>query len=228
MNIVEMKNITKSFGSGLSKVEAIKNVQFTAAGGELLAVVGPSGSGKSTFLEIIGGLLTPDSGILTIDGQNYHDLSGNQMEKMRLDKIGFILQGYNLVPYLTIREQFELVEHIKRTPNMDRSAFAEVLDGLDIDTILDKYPADLSGGQRQRAAIARAIYVDPKLILADEPTASLDSQRAFEVMKIFKDLTRLTGKTVIVVTHDTRLEKFVDQIYTITDGILQQGKVKED
>lgn len=224
MTAILMQQINKTYGHDISQVQALKKINFQAEFGQLIGVVGPSGSGKSTFLEIVGGLLTPSAGTIQIDNQSYHDLSAAAREKLRLNKIGFVLQSYNLVPYLTIQEQFELVNRVKKTPNMNRDTFHQVIERLQIEPLLDKYPDALSGGQQQRAAIARALYANPQIILADEPTASLDSQKAFEVMNIFCDLAHSTNKVIIVVTHDTRLEKYVDQLYNINDGQIKLVK----
>ncbi|MCO7127856.1 ABC transporter ATP-binding protein [Sporolactobacillus shoreicorticis] len=222
MHAIEMKHIIKSFGKGIGKVSALNDINFHADYGQLIAIVGPSGSGKSTFLAIAGGLLTPSSGEMMIENQTYHNSSAKDREQVRLNKIGFILQSYNLIPYLTVEEQFRLVDKVKRTPNLNPEHVQQIEKQLGIDDLRKKYPDELSGGQRQRVAVARALYADPKVILADEPTASLDSDRAFEVMRLFKELAHTTNKAIIVVTHDRRLAQFTDQIYEITDGRIQQ------
>ncbi|MCH4208731.1 ABC transporter ATP-binding protein [Bifidobacterium sp.] len=223
---IEMKAISKVYGGAGNQTQALQHVDFSASYGQLIAVVGPSGSGKSTFLEIAGGLQPPTAGSLAIDGHPYQGLSARKREELRLNSIGFVLQGYSLVPYLTVEEQFQLVRKVKRTPNLDRDTFARVLNRLGIDALLNQYPESLSGGQRQRAAIARSLYADPKIVLADEPTASLDTPRAFEVMEIFRDLAHALGKTIVVVTHDTRLERYVDALYSITDGVMRHESVR--
>ena len=218
MTAIIMQKINKIYGHDLSLVQALKDVDFQADLGQLVGVVGPSGSGKSTFLEIAGGLLTPTSGVITVAGQDYSHLSVTKREQLRLNKIGFVLQAYNLVPYLTVKEQFELVNHVKKTMNMANDQFQQIIQHLQIESLLNKYPADLSGGQQQRVAIARALYANPEIILADEPTAALDSARAFSVMETFRNLSNATAKAIIVVTHDLRLEKYVDKLYKINDG----------
>ncbi|MCI1241376.1 MAG: ABC transporter ATP-binding protein [Bifidobacterium subtile] len=222
---IEMKAISKAYGSAGNQTQALQHVDFSASYGQLIAVVGPSGSGKSTFLEIAGGLQPPTAGTLAIDGHPYQGLSAGKREELRLNSIGFVLQAYSLVPYLTVDEQFQLVRKVKRTPNLDQDTFARVLSRLGIDALLNKYPESLSGGQRQRVAIARSLYADPKIVLADEPTASLDSPRAFEVMEIFRDLAHSLDKTIVVVTHDTRLERYVDALYSITDGVMRRESI---
>lgn len=221
MAAIIMQKINKIYGHDLSLVQALKDVDFQADLGQLVGVVGPSGSGKSTFLEIAGGLLTPTSGVITVAGQDYSHLSVTKREQLRLNKIGFVLQAYNLVPYLTVKEQFELVNHVKKTRSMPHNQFQQIIQHLQIESLLNKYPADLSGGQQQRVAIARALYANPEIILADEPTAALDSARAFSVMETFRNLAHATTKAIIVVTHDLRLEKYVDKLYKINDGYMQ-------
>ena len=222
MRAIAMAHVTKTYGHGLSAVTALRNASFAADAGELIGVVGPSGSGKSTFLQIAGGLLTPTSGSVTIEGRAYHDLSVRQRERLRLNAIGFVLQAYSLVPYLTVNQQYQLVDKVKNTPNLPIERFHEITRGLGIDGLGHQYPGTLSGGQRQRVAIARALYADPRIILADEPTASLDSRHAFRVMETLQRLAHVTRKAIIVVTHDTRLERYADRLYTITDGALSE------
>ena len=217
---ISLEHVNKVYGRGSGQVTALDDIDFQARHGELVAIVGPSGSGKSTFLQVAGGLLTPDSGSVSIEDEAYGSLSNKQLERLRLNKIGFVLQAYNLVPYLRVSEQFALVNKVKRTPNMDADQFASVLARLGIESLLHQYPETLSGGQRQRVAIARALYANPAIVLADEPTASLDTERAYEVMQVFQEVAHATGKTIIVVTHDTRLERFTDDLYNITDGTM--------
>ena len=217
---IAMEHVNKVYGRGSGQVTALDDIHFEAGRGELVAIVGPSGSGKSTFLEVAGGLLQPDSGSVAIEGESYDNLSNKQLERLRLNKVGFVLQAYNLVPYLRVSEQFALVDKVKRTANMDSGQFKSVLQRLGIEALLHQYPETLSGGQRQRVAIARALYANPAIVLADEPTASLDTERAYEVMNVFHDVVHATGKTIIVVTHDTRLERFTDDLYNITDGTM--------
>lgn len=217
---LELHGISKSFGEKDTRVEVLHDISFAANYGEFVGIVGPSGSGKSTFLQILGGLQTPTTGKISVDGKAFESLSLRAREQLRLESIGFVLQAYSLVPYLSVSEQFELVRKVKATPNMPAEQFSQVLERLGITELLHKYPETLSGGQRQRVAIARALYADPQIVLADEPTAALDTERAFEVMEIFRDLAHSTGKAIVVVTHDTRLERYVDALYEITDGVL--------
>ncbi|MEE5987156.1 ABC transporter ATP-binding protein [Ligilactobacillus equi] len=217
---IKLTNINKYFGQGIAKVHVLKDLNFSAQAGELILILGPSGSGKSTFLTIAGGLQTPTSGQVAIEEQEIANLKGKQREQLRLNKIGFILQAYNLVPYLTVAQQFSLVDKVKKTPNIDAQAFQNILVQLDIQNLLHMYPDHLSGGQKQRVAIARALYANPEIILADEPTAALDSQRVTEVGNLLANLAHQQNKAIIVVTHDIRVEKFADKIYELQDGML--------
>ena len=220
MAAIELTNIDKSFGTGISRVAVLKDISFTADLGELSLILGPSGSGKSTLLTIMGGLQTPDKGTVLIDQQDLGELSSKQRDQLRLNKIGFVLQSYNLLPYLNIRDQFKLVDRIKRQGNLTAAALDHLLAELGIDQLLNQYPGELSGGQNQRVAIARALYTDPQIILADEPTAALDSNRVRVVGKILRQMAQDHRKAVIVVTHDMRLREFADHIYQLMDGRL--------
>lgn len=219
MAVLELKRASKIFGSGNTKVEAMKETDFTAEAGELIAFIGPSGSGKSTYLTVAGGLQTPTSGEVFINGTNITKLNEKQLSKVRLQEIGFVLQTSNLVPFLTVNKQMALIDRVKDN-NLQGEALENLYRTLDIESFQDRFPSDLSGGQRQRVAIAKAMYANPSIILADEPTASLDSDRAFEVMQLLRDTTTANNKTTIVVTHDTRLIDYCDKVYTITDGEL--------
>ena len=224
MPAIELKNIIKNFKTPTSDVEVLKNVNFSADAGSLSLVLGPSGSGKSTFLTSAGGIQTPTDGIVTTAGENLEQLSGKARDALRLDKIGFVLQSYNLVPYLTVGEQFKLVDKIKPKGNLSHAALSELLDDLGIANLVNQYPASLSGGQTQRVAIARALYPDPAIVLADEPTAALDSPRVAVVGQLLADLAHKHNKAIVVVTHDVRLEKFADRKFTLLDGKLREGE----
>ena len=224
MSVIELKNVSKSYGQGSAKGDALKDVDFEAQKGEVVLIEGPSGAGKSTFLTIAGALQKPTSGEVFIGGDNVTNYSPKQADALRLDKIGFVLQAYNLVPYLTVREQFILVDKVKKTGNLSKEALDGLLDELGISQLVNKYPKELSGGQQQRVAIARALYADPAIILADEPTASLDSEKVEEVGKLFKTLAKQKEKAIILVTHDLRLNKYSDKIYEMLDGRLSLKK----
>ena len=208
---------TKIFGEGSSKYVALENINFEAESGQLILVVGPSGSGKTTFLTIAGGLQTPTNGDVKINDSTINSLSKKQQTKLRLEKIGFILQSYNLVPFLTVEEQFKFVDKLKKQ-NLTEQKLHELLSDLGLLELLKKYPNQLSGGQKQRVAIARALYTDPDYILADEPTAALDTDRSMKVIELLRDLAHKRNKIIIVVTHDLRLKDMADKVYQIIDG----------
>ncbi|MDC2829609.1 ABC transporter ATP-binding protein [Limosilactobacillus mucosae] len=217
MTAIELKNINKDYGTGISKVQVLSDVSFKAHSGELSLVLGPSGSGKSTFLTIAGGLQRPTSGQVLIDGQDISQFSEKQRDEIRLNQIGFVLQSYNLLSYLSVADQFALVDRVHKG-NLSSERLEKLLQELGIDQLVNKYPDELSGGQNQRVAIARALYTDPAIILADEPTAALDSERVKVVGRLMKEMAKRYDKAVVVVTHDLRLKDFADRIYQIMDG----------
>ena len=221
MSVLELKNVNKTFGKGHKKVHALKDTDFSAEKGEIIAIIGPSGSGKSTFLTIVGGLLSPTDGNVSINGTSISHLSEKKRSKVRLNEIGFVLQASNLIPFLTVEKQFKLLDKVKKN-NMTPDELNSLYEDLDIIDLKNKYPNDLSGGERQRVAIAKALYSNPSLILADEPTASLDSDRAFEVMELLRNETKNKNTTTIVVTHDTRLIDYCDRVFKMKDGVLLQ------
>ncbi|ARE17694.2 ABC transporter ATP-binding protein [Lactococcus cremoris] len=219
--ILKMDNITKSFGSGHNKIQALKGINLEVNQGEFVSIIGPSGSGKSTFLTIAGGLQSPTSGNITINGLNFTPLSEKKRSKLRFKEIGFILQSSNLIPYLTLEEQFLLIDKINHEKLASKKGL-ELLDSLDILDLKNKYPSDLSGGERQRAAIAHALFNEPNLILADEPTASLDTEHAYQVVELLRQEAHLKNKATIMVTHDQRMIKNSDSVYQIEDGLLSK------
>lgn len=216
-------SVTKIFGEGSSKYVALENINFEAESGQLILVVGPSGSGKTTFLTIAGGLQTPTNGDVKINDSTINSLSKKQQTKLRLEKIGFVLQSYNLVPFLTVEEQFKLVDKLKNQ-NLTERKMHELLSDLGLLELLKKYPNQLSGGQKQRVAIARALYTDPDYILADEPTAALDTDRSMKVIELLRDLAHKRNKIIIVVTHDLRLKDMADKVYQLIDGNMKKIK----
>lgn len=224
MTSLKLENISKVFGVGSNRVTALSDIDFEAKNGEFTLIIGPSGSGKSTLLTILGGLQTPTSGKVLLNDQNVENYTPKKLEYLRLKNIGFVLQSYNLVPYLTVQQQFDLVTKVKATNNMSSSSFDTVIDQLDIRSLLHKYPNELSGGQTQRVAIARAMYPNPSIILADEPTAALDSSRVIKVGEMLHDIAHAQNKAVVTVTHDQRLIDYADHVYELVDGILSQQK----
>ena len=224
MAVIELKDVKKVYGKGDAQVVALKDINFKADKGEVVLIMGPSGAGKSTFLTIAGSLQKPTSGEVLINDEDISDFSAKKRNELRLNKIGFVLQAYNLVPFLTVNEQFTLVDKVKKQNNISREELQDLLKQLGITDLVKKYPSELSGGQQQRAAIARALYANPEILLADEPTASLDTKNGEEVGQLFKDLAKKRDKVVMLVTHDPRLEKYADHIYEMMDGQMTQKK----
>ena len=224
MNVLEFRNVTKSYQDGNKEIEALKETNFKIEEGQFIAIIGPSGSGKSTFLTLAGGLQTPSKGQIIINGKDYTNLSEKERAKLRFNDIGFVLQASNLVAFLTAKQQLELVDRInkqkRQTLQNQKSLFKE----LGIDHLENKLPKDLSGGERQRLAIARALYNNPAIILADEPTASLDSDRAFEVVDLLLKECKEKNKSIIMVTHDNRMIEKCDHVYRMKDGILTKER----
>lgn len=219
--ILKMENVKKSFGSGHNEIQALKGIDLAVNQGEFVSIIGPSGSGKSTFLTIAGGLQSPTSGNISINSLDFTPLSEKKRSKLRFKEIGFILQSSNLIPYLTIEEQFLLIDKINHEKLTSKKGI-ELLKSLDILDLKDKHPSDLSGGERQRAAIARALFNEPNLILADEPTASLDTEHAYQVVDLLRQEAHLKNKATIMVTHDQRMIKNSDSVYKIEDGLLSK------
>lgn len=219
--VLHLKGVSRHFAQAGQKVIALQKTDFSIYPGEFAAIIGPSGSGKSTFLTIAGGLLNPSRGTIKIAETDITKLSEKQLSKIRLDKVGFILQASNLVPFLTIEKQLQLIDRVnKRSASPD--TINSLLKTLSIEKLRKKYPSDLSGGERQRAAIAKVLYGNSELILADEPTASLDTTKAFEVVELLAHETHQRNKATIMVTHDERLLKYCDSVYEMHDGVLKK------
>ena len=221
MEIMKFDNVYKTFKEHGETIEAFKEASFTLNSGELVAVVGPSGSGKSTLLTMMGGLQRPSGGKIFFKDEELSSMDEVDRNKLRFDRIGFVLQSSNLVPYLKIDEQFALVDKFSKVKrNQEKSD--KLLEKMGILNRKNQYPGDLSGGERQRAAIARALYTDPNLLLADEPTASLDSKKTIEIVELIKDLTHDNKRTSVIVTHDNRLLEYCDRIFEVIDGELTE------
>ena len=224
MNVLEFINVTKSYQDGNKEIEALKETNFKIEEGKFIAIIGPSGSGKSTFLTLAGGLQTPSKGQIIINGKDYTNLSEKERSKLRFNDIGFVLQASNLVPFLTAKQQLELVDRINKKRKQTLQDHKLLFKELGIDHLENKLPKDLSGGERQRLAIARALYNNPAIILADEPTASLDSDRAFEVVDLLSKECKEKNKSIIMVTHDNRMIEKCDHVYRMKDGILTKER----
>lgn len=217
-----MKNISKNYQDGEQVIEVLKNVSLEVAQGEFVAIVGPSGAGKSTFLSIAGALLSPTEGEIAIGGTTLNSMSEKALTKVRLDKVGFIFQGANLIPYLSVRDQLLVIAELSGEKGSAAKERADkLLQELGLTTRQNNYPESLSGGEKQRVAIARALMNDPDIILADEPTASLDANRGHKVVQMIADEVKRKNKAAIMVTHDERVLDLVDRVIRIEDGYLK-------
>lgn len=228
--IVELAGIEKYFGTGETQVPALLDVSFEIYPGEVVGLLGPSGSGKSTLLNIIGCILEPTNGWMRLDDEAIYDgrWLKNDLRHLRLTKIGFIFQFHNLIPFLSAIENIALVlELAGRCTEAAMERAGELLDYLEIDGRRHAYPARLSGGEAQRVAIARALANEPKLVLADEPTAALDSHRAGIVMDLLRKVAVTQRTAIVVVTHDTKIYDRLDRIFTLRDGRIETSSPPE-
>lgn len=221
---IAVRQLTKTYAEGNAGTLALRGVDLDVHAGELLMLMGPSGSGKTTLLSIMGCILTATSGSVRIAGTEVTSLREKELPAIRLQHIGFVFQGFNLFPTLTARENVELMLDLKGVSAAAAKRRAlELLEQVGLGTKYGNFPADLSGGQKQRVAIARALAGDPKIILADEPTAALDSHTGRNVMEILSELVHKRGRAVVIVTHDSRVVNFADRIVKIEDGAIAQG-----
>lgn len=219
MNLLEVKSISKTYGSGETAVHALKNTSFSVPKGEFVAIVGESGSGKSTLLNMIGGLDTPTSGEVLIDGKNIFTMKDSALTVFRRRNIGFIFQAFNLIPELTVEQNIVfpvLLDYQK--PN--KKYLEELLTVLNLKERRHHLPSQLSGGQQQRVAIGRALITRPTLILADEPTGNLDTQNSSEVIALLKETSKKYEQTIIMITHNRSIAQTVDRVLQVSDGVL--------
>lgn len=219
MNIIEIKSVSKTYDMNTIPVQALNGIDLTFQEGEFASIVGPSGSGKTTLLNIIGGLDDPTGGVVLIDGTNITELSGRKKTIFRLNNIGFVFQSYNLIPVFTVKENIEFIMQLQGMPKeiMERRT-RELLEAVGLTEKKDNRPGKLSGGQQQRVAVARALASKPKFILADEPTANLDSKSAENLLDIMGRLNKEENITFIFSTHDSRVMNKARRIITIEDG----------
>ena len=219
-----VKGVEMVFYSGRQSYQVLKGIDWEIPNGSIQLLMGPSGSGKTTLLSILAGLLTPTVGRVYLLGQEITSMSRPKLAQFRLQKIGFIFQGFNLFPALTASENIEVVLNIKGVPRRSAQHQAQVLlEQVGLGDKADQKPSDLSGGQKQRVAIARALAGNPPLILADEPTAALDSQSGHTVTDLLRKLAKEQGCTVLIVTHDPRVIDVADRVAYIEDGVLKQN-----
>ena len=219
MNLLEVKNISKTYGSGEAAVEALKNVSFSVEKGEFVAIVGESGSGKSTLLNMIGALDLPTAGKVIIDGKDIIAMKDNAATIFRRRNIGFIFQAFNLIPELTVEQNmvFPLLLDYQKP---DQKYLEELLKVLNLENRRKHLPSQLSGGQQQRVTIGRALITRPSIILADEPTGNLDSQNSNEVIALLKDAARRYEQTIIMITHNRVIAQSADRILQVKDGVV--------
>jgi len=220
---VDVHGLDKVYGSGAVALQALKDVDFHADEGEFVILSGPSGSGKTTLLSILGCVLHPTAGRVSLFGRDVARAREDELPALRLDLIGFVFQGFNLIASLTAGENIALVLQLRGwQPKDARAEAVKLLSEVGLAEKAETLPRDLSGGQRQRVAIARAIAGHPPLLLADEPTANLDGQTGLQVTEMLKELARAHGSTVVVVTHDNRIFHLADRIVRIEDGRIQE------
>ncbi len=228
MQAVMCRAVCRTFHQGESLVTGLDHVDLDIAPGEFVCLSGPSGSGKTTLLNAIGALDTPDSGEISVGGQRLDQMSKTQLAQLRLHRIGFVFQAYNLVPVLTARENVEFVMQVQGVPNAERRKVVdEVLAAVGLAGLEDRRPTQLSGGQQQRVAVARAIASKPDLVLADEPTANLDSQSAAQLMALFEELNSERGVTFVIATHDTRVMGYARRVVRLLDGRIVADEAQE-
>lgn len=220
---LEVRDLVKSFDLDGATINAVDHVSFQVMAGEFVALVGPSGSGKTTMLSILAALLSPTSGQVLIDGQDLSQMNEKRRVQLRREKIGFTFQANNLIPFLTAQENVEFMLRLNaKADKPGRLRSEELLARLGLGDRLHNLPAQLSGGQQQRVAIARALIHNPAVVLADEPTASLDTERAFQVVETFARLVHENNRAGIMVTHDLRMCQYVDKVFQMQDGRLVQ------
>lgn len=227
MNILEVKNLSKIYGKDETKVVALDNVSFSVKQGEFVAIIGPSGSGKSTLLHILGGVDVPTKGSVIINGTDISTLDETNLAIFRRRQIGLIYQFYNLIPILTVEENLTLPLLLDgRKPN--QKIIDSLVKTLGLENRLKHLPSQLSGGQQQRVSIGRALMNNPALMLADEPTGNLDSEKTKEIISLLKKFNKENNQTLIVITHDERIALAADRVIAIEDGRITRDEVKTD
>lgn len=225
--VIETKNLARVFGAGETRVTALDHVSITVKEGEFTAITGPSGSGKTTLLQLIGGLDEPDSGDVSLSGANIAQMSGAKLSDFRRDHIGFIFQSYNLIPVLSAEENIEYIMLLQGVPEKARkSRVREMLALVGLEGLGDRRPSNLSGGQQQRVAVARAMASKPDIILADEPTANLDSATGIALLEVMRDLNQQMNMTFVFSTHDYKIMDRADRLIHLEDGVVQLDEVR--
>ena len=226
MALIEVKNLSKVYGSGEAEVKALKNINLNIEQGEFVAIVGPSGSGKSTLLHLLGGVDKPSSGEVIIKGESIYKLKETELSILRRRKLGFVFQFFNLIPVLTAEENIEMPVLLDNG-KIDKNYMNELLKLLGLEERRNHHPSELSGGQQQRVSIGRALANKPSIILADEPTGNLDSKNSKEVLELLKYCAKKYNQTLILITHDINIAKSADRVITIEDGQITTDEVNK-
>ena len=224
MELLRVENLSKSYGKGEAKVDALKNINLSIKKGEFIAIVGPCGSGKSTLLHLLGGVDKPTSGNVFINDINIYDLKEKDLAIFRRRNVGLIYQFYNLIPVLTVKENILLPAELDNR-KIDKEYLEDLLKTLDLKERENHLPSELSGGQQQRTSIGRALINRPSIVLADEPTGNLDSKNSKEIVELLKVSVKKYNQTLIMITHDTNIALQADRVITIEDGIIKSDEV---
>lgn len=226
-HLIETRNLYRKFGSEETEVTALDHVSITIEQGEFTAIIGPSGSGKTTLLHLIGGLDEPNGGDVLLGGANIAEMSGNELSDFRRDHIGFIFQAYNLIPVLSAEENIEYIMLLQGRPAAERKArVRDMLHTVGLDGLGERRPAQLSGGQQQRVAVARAMASNPQIILADEPTANLDSHTGISLLETMRELNQSLNMTFVFSTHDEKIMERATRLIHLTDGHVEKDERK--
>lgn len=224
MAIVTFENVSRVYKTGDHELKALDNVNLSLDEGKFVVILGPSGAGKSTLLNLLGGLDSPTSGTITVDGKDISTLSDNELADYRAAKVGFVFQFYNLVPTLTVYENIALVKEIAP----DALDPKQMLEEVGLADHLKNFPAELSGGEQQRVSIARALAKNPKILLCDEPTGALDSETGVLVLKLLLKMARSYGKTIVIVTHNQNIAKMADVVIRVKNGKIKSCEEQEN
>ena len=225
--VIETKKICRYFGNEETRVNALKDVSLTIEDGEFTAIIGPSGSGKTTLLHLIGGLDNPSSGIVELSGTNIANMSGSELSDFRRDHIGFVFQSYNLIPVLSAAENIEYIMLLQRVSAVERKKrVKDMLHIVGLDGLGDRRPTQLSGGQQQRVAVARAMASNPDIILADEPTANLDSKTGISLLEVMRELNETRNMTFVFSTHDEKIMERATRLIHLHDGEIERDERK--
>lgn len=221
---LQIRNLKKSYGSGTNRIEVLKGLDFTVEKGEFCVLLGPSGCGKSTLLNVIGGIDTPDSGSIIIQGEKMEDMNERKLTLYRRKHLGYVFQMYNLIPNLTVKENIEVGAYLSDNP----LEIDQLLKTLGLYEHKDSLPSQLSGGQQQRTAIGRALVKNPDILLCDEPTGALDYNTSKEILKLIEEVNQKYGNTIIMVTHNDAIKDMADRVIKFRDGQIRKNYTNEN